>query len=123
MSADEIAMDGRLVTRLHQAMNDHDLEAFLACFADDYDARSRRIQTEPFEAASRFARIGRRCSAVWSEWRWRGTQADGGRLDMADVILLGVRDDRIVWARLYIEPIDQAGAGIDVAVGGMTAGH
>jgi hypothetical protein len=39
---------------------------------------------------------------------------------MAGVIVLGVREDRIAWARLYVEPVEQAGAGIDVAVRDMT---
>ena len=58
---------------------------------------------------------------VWSEWRWQGTQTDGGQLDMAGVIVLGVRDDRAAWARLYIEPVEQEGAGIEAAVRDMTA--
>ena len=58
---------------------------------------------------------------VWSEWRWEGTQTDGGRLRMAGVIVFGVRDDRLAWARLYIEPVEQAGAGIAAAVRDMTA--
>jgi ketosteroid isomerase-like protein len=57
---------------------------------------------------------------AWSEWRWEGTQTDGMRLDMAGVIVLGVRDGRIAWARLYVEPVEQAGAGIDAAVRDMT---
>jgi ketosteroid isomerase-like protein len=58
---------------------------------------------------------------AWSEWRWQGTQTDGTRLDMAGVIVLGIRDDRIARARLYVEPVEQAGAGIDAAVRDMTA--
>src|SRR5206468_3930377 len=57
---------------------------------------------------------------VWSEWRWRGTQSDGAPLDMASVMVCGVRDGRMVWARLYMEPVEQAGAGIAAAVRGMT---
>jgi hypothetical protein len=45
-----------------------------------------------------------------------GTQTDGERLDVAGVIVFGVRDDVIAWARLYVEPVEEAGAGIDVAV-------
>jgi hypothetical protein len=37
---------------------------------------------------------------VCSKWRW---SASG--LDMRGVILLGVRDGRIVWGRLYMEPV------------------
>ncbi len=58
----------------------------------------------------------------WSEWRWRGTQSDGTPLDMAGVIVCGVRDGRLRWARLYVEPVEQAGAGIDAAVREMSGG-
>jgi hypothetical protein len=40
---------------------------------------------------------------------------------MAGVIVFGVRDDRVAWARLYVEPFEEAGAGIDAAVRDMTA--
>jgi ketosteroid isomerase-like protein len=53
---------------------------------------------------------------VWSERRWSGTSADGGRMDMAGVILFGVRAERIAWARLYVEPVEQKGEGIVAAV-------
>jgi hypothetical protein len=56
----------------------------------------------------------------WSEWRWRGTQSDGTPLDMAGVIVAGVRDGRLRWARLYVEPVDDGGAGIDAAVRDMS---
>ena len=58
--------------------------------------------------------------SVWSEWRGRGTHADGSRLDMAGVIIFGVRAERIAWARLYVEPVEQAGEGIDAAVRDMS---
>jgi hypothetical protein len=35
---------------------------------------------------------------------------------MVGVIVCGVRDERMSWARLYLEPVEQAGAGIDAAV-------
>jgi hypothetical protein len=30
-----------------------------------------------------------------------------------------VREDRIAWARLYMEPVERSGAGIDAAVRSM----
>jgi hypothetical protein len=45
---------------------------------------------------------------VWTEWRWP--------LDVAGVIVFGVRHERFAWARLYVEPVEQAGAGISAAV-------
>jgi hypothetical protein len=35
---------------------------------------------------------------------------------MAGVIVAGVRDGLLQWARLYVEPVEQGGAGIDAAV-------
>jgi ketosteroid isomerase-like protein len=57
---------------------------------------------------------------VWSEWRWSGTHEDGSRLEMAGVIVFGVRDGRLAWARLYVEPIEAGGEGIDAAVREMS---
>ena len=48
------------------------------------------------------------------------THADGTALDMAGVIVGGVRDGRLAWARLYVEPVERDGAGIDAAVRGMS---
>jgi hypothetical protein len=56
----------------------------------------------------------------WTEWRWRGTQEGGSALGMAGVIVAGVRDGRWAWARLYVEPVEQAGAGIAAAVRDIT---
>jgi hypothetical protein len=53
---------------------------------------------------------------VWTEWRWRGTHTGGEALDMAGVIVFGVRAEHIAWARLYVEPVEREGAGIEAAV-------
>jgi hypothetical protein len=53
---------------------------------------------------------------VWTEMRWDGTHHDGSPFRMAGVIVLGVHDDRIAWARLFMEPVEQGGADIDAAV-------
>jgi uncharacterized protein (TIGR02246 family) len=133
------ALGEQLVRRLQAAMNAHDVEAFVACFAEDYDSAQ---PTHPDRAFRGREQVRANWSAVftgvpdfhaellrantvgdttWSEWRWQGTQADGGRLDMAGVIILGERDERVAWARLYIETVEHAGAGIDAAVRDMTA--
>jgi hypothetical protein len=57
---------------------------------------------------------------VWGEWHWQGTQSGGTLLDMVGVFVCGVRDERISWARLYMEPVEQAGAGIQSAVRRIT---
>ncbi|HEX4733390.1 MAG TPA: nuclear transport factor 2 family protein [Thermoleophilaceae bacterium] len=129
----------QLVRRLQAAMNDRDIDAFVACFAEDYDSsqpahpdrafRGREQVHSNWSAVFRgvpdfhadLVRVDAAGDAVWSEWRWQGTQTTGERLDMAGVIVLGLRDDRIAWARLYVEPVEQEGAGIDAAVRDMTA--
>jgi hypothetical protein len=35
---------------------------------------------------------------------------------MAGVIIFGTRAGTVAWARLYVEPVEQGGAGIDTAV-------
>jgi hypothetical protein len=52
---------------------------------------------------------------VWSEWHWSATG-----LQMAGVTVIGIREDRIFWARLYMEPVEQAGQDIDEAMRTIT---
>ena len=128
----------QLVERLHAAMNAHDIDAFVACFAEDYDSAQPAHPDRAFRGREQvranwsavftgvpdfraeLVRVDAVGDTVWSEWRWEGKQTDGARLDMAGVIVLGVRDDRIAWARLYVETVEEAGAGIDAAVRDMT---
>jgi hypothetical protein len=35
---------------------------------------------------------------------------------MRGVTLFGIRDNQLAWGRLYMEPVEQVGAGIDAAV-------
>ena len=124
-----------LTTRLRDAMNDHDIKAFLDCFHEDYRSEQpvhpgrgfggreqvRANWTSIFSGVRDFTAdlLGHSQdeSQEWSEWRWTGTRQDGSALDMAGVIIVGIRDGRIAWGRLYVEPV-QAAAGetIDDAV-------
>jgi ketosteroid isomerase-like protein len=131
-------MGERLVARLHAAMNAHDIEAFVACFADDYDSTQPAHPDRAFRGSDQvranwsaiftgvpdfraeIISVNAPGDTAWSEWHWEGTQTDGGRLDMAGVIVFGVRDDRLAWARLYIEPVERTGEGIEAAVRDMT---
>ena len=138
MNADGRAGPGTVVERLNAAMNAHDLEAFLACFQDDYESEQpahpdrafrgreqvRRNWSAVFDGVPDFRAELLRSAAdgdtVWSEWHWRGTQAGGTLLDMVGVFVCGIREGRISWARLYMEPVEDAGAGIESAVRHMT---
>jgi hypothetical protein len=123
---------------LVEAMNAHDIDAFVALFAPDYDSRQPAHPDRAFQGRDQvranwsavFAGVpdfraelvasAAEADTVWSEWRWSGTHEDGSRLDMAGVIVFGVRDRRLAWARLYVEPIEAGGEGIDAAVREMS---
>lgn len=123
---------------LQRAMNEHDLEAFVSLFAEDYDSQApahpdrafrgrkqvRANWTAIFSGVPDFRAelIATATSedSIWTEWRWDGTHADGRQLQMAGVIVMGISDGLIAWGRLYIEPVEQSGAGIDAAVGKMS---
>jgi ketosteroid isomerase-like protein len=127
-----------VVERLNAAMNAHDIDAFVDCFDEEYESEQpahpdrafrgtelvRRNWSAIFEGVPDFKSELVEGSVTgeteWSEWRWRGTQSDGTPLDMAGVIVCGVRDGRLRWARLYVEPVEQGGAGIDAAVRSMS---
>jgi ketosteroid isomerase-like protein len=132
--------DGLVVERLQVAMNAHDIDAFVACFDEGYDSKQpahpdrgfrgreqvRENWSAIFEGVTDFrselVRAEGSGEVEWSEWRWKGTQPDGTPLDMAGVIICGVRDARVIWARLYVEPVEHGGAGIDAAVREMAGG-
>lgn len=127
----------KVAERLDAAMNAHDVDAFVALFADDYDSvqpahpdrafRGREQVRENWSAVfagvpdfrSDLIRVAADGDVVWTEWHWQGTQGEGRRLEMVGVIVFGVREGQIAWARLYVEPIEE-GAGIRAAVGSMT---
>ena len=125
-----------MADRLKSAMNARDIEAFVDCFDEDYESEQPAHPDRAFHGREQVRanwsaifdgvpdfRAELVASAVsgdveWSEWRWQGTQAEGSRLDMAGVIVFGIRDGLVASARLYVEPVEQ-GAGIDAAVRDM----
>jgi ketosteroid isomerase-like protein len=123
---------------LLDAMNAHDIEAFVSLFAADYDSEQPVHPDRTFRGRNQvranwsavFAGVpdfraelvatAVEEDTVWTEWRWHGTHEDGGPLEMAGVIILSVRDGRVAQARLYVEPVQRAGEGIDAAVREMS---
>ena len=122
---------GRTVSgKLWTAMNSHDIEAHVQCFHEDYrseqpvhparaftgreqvrDNWSRLFESIPdFEAE--LLRLAVVDDTEWAEWIWRGTKEDGSRLEERGVTILGIRESRIAWARLYLEETEQEGVSI-----------
>jgi ketosteroid isomerase-like protein len=129
----------RLVAeRLNAAMNTRDIDAFVDCFHEDYDSQQPAHPGRAFRGRdqvrtnwsaifdgvpdfqSELVAAAASGDTEWSEWRWRGSQSDGTPLDMAGVIVAGVGEGRLRWARLYVEPVEQGSAGIDAAVREMS---
>lgn len=130
-----------LAERLSTAINNHDLDAFVACFHADYASEQpthpERVfrgsgqvrknwgaffQEMPDITAELLVATVDQDATEWSEWYWHGTRSDGSRFEMRGVTIMGTADDLIIWARLYMEPVDRSGEGIDEAVQTLT-GH
>lgn len=126
---------GDVMSRLLAAMNEHDLDAFVACFALDYRSEQPAHPSRAFEGSSK---VRENWASVFSgvpdftaqlvlnattddgveigEWRWRGTHTDGAPFAMRGVTVMGIAGEQIAWARLYMEAIERDDAGIDEMV-------
>jgi hypothetical protein len=122
-----------LSDRLHQAWNDHDIDAFVACFATDYRSEQPAhpdrafVGNEPVRAnwsgifadvpdlRAELLQLAVDGDVELGEWRIWGTRSDGSTMDLRGVVVIGVDDDLIAWSRLYLELVEQ-GAGITAAV-------
>ena len=111
-----------VIELMAEALNQHDLQAFLECFDPRYHSEQpahpnrgfggkeqvRKNWSDMFESFPNFeADLLRHTTdegVVWGEWHWRATG-----LKMAGATIMGVEGDRIVWARLYMEEVEEDG--------------
>ena len=123
-----------VIARLERATNAHDMNALLACFAPDYrnetpahPARSftgrdqvRRNWEQIFAAIPDLtATVLRRTVSgdeAWTEWEHRGTRRDGSMHVMRGVVIFGVSNGLLNWARFYLEPVQEGSENVDAAV-------
>jgi ketosteroid isomerase-like protein len=125
----------RTISRLQHAMNSHDAAAVAALYSADYRSEQPAHPSRDFAGRSQVAANWRGMfrgvpdleagvvkestdgATSWSEWVWRGTRTDGELFLMRGVIVMGLHEDGLIaWSRLYMEPVEQAGAPIDEAV-------
>lgn len=120
-----------LMERLVGAVNTHDLERLVGCFAADYrnetpvhplrgftgNAQVRTNWSQIFggvpDIEARVLRAAEDGELVWTEWDMAGTRVDGGPFAMRGVVIFGVTDDRIASARFYLEPVEQSSGDVD----------
>ena len=123
-----------VVHRLAQATTDHDLDAIVDCFAEDYVNETPAHPARGFRGREQVRRnwaqilhgvpdITARIVAaaidggtVWSEWVMTGTKRDGTRHEMCGINVFEVEGDRVRSARFYLEPVDRGSATVDDAV-------
>jgi ketosteroid isomerase-like protein len=129
---------GAVIERLLAAINGHDLDAFVECFAIDYQSEQplhpdrvftgrdqvRKNWSKIFsgipDIEADMLRVAVAGDTVWSEWHWHGTQNGGVPWQLRGVTLFGIQHDQIVWGRLYMEGVQEGGRGIDAAMDAAT---
>src|SRR6476660_8879083 len=101
---------GMLADTLCAAINAHDIDAFMACFDEDYDSvqpvhpgrefhgpdQVRRNWTALFrEVPDVRAEVLAKTEASgveWAEWHWHGTRSDGSIFQMRGMTIGGTRN-------------------------------
>ncbi|MFL5580855.1 MAG: nuclear transport factor 2 family protein [Gemmatimonadaceae bacterium] len=130
------ATEGRdVIDRLVRAINRHDVEAIgELChpgIRGELPAHPARnyVGVEMLRAnwalifelvpdlSAELTRCGVDGDLVWAEWAWTGTQTDGSRFERTGVAIHGLRDGRIEWVRLHMQPIlSRPVTAVDVAL-------
>ncbi len=123
-----------LMDRLTAAQNAHDLDAMLACFHQDYRSEQPLFPARTFQGSDQVQanwsalldaitdfraetlRSAVDGDTVFVEIHWTGTKADGTAFDERGVLIMGIRDDRIAWGRLYVDEVQRESADIDAVV-------
>jgi ketosteroid isomerase-like protein len=123
-----------VMDRLTAAQNAHDLDAMLACFHEDYRSEQPLFPARTFQGIDQVRanwsallkgipdfraetlRSAVDGDTIFVEIHWTGTKTDGTTLDERGVLVMGIRDDRIAWGRLYVDEVEREGADIDAVV-------
>ena len=122
-----------LLEQLRDSQNRRDVDAMLECFDPGYQSEQPAHPNRGFGGKEQVgknwlamfesfpdfeAELLRHSSdgnVVWGEWNSRATG-----LRMTGVTVMGVKEGRISWARLYMEPVEEADQDIDEAIATLT---
>lgn len=121
----------QVLDRLVAAINAHEIEAMVSCFAPDYTnetpvhpLRGFRGQEQVRTNWSRIfaavpniqAHVVRSTvdgDTLWTEWDIAGDRADGERFLMRGVAIFGLQDDTIASSRFYLEPVEDTSGDVN----------
>ena len=120
-----------VVERLLRALNEHDLEGMVACFAEDY---VNETPAHPLRGFTGNEQVGRNWKQIfagvpdlraelpqqsvdgdtaWTEWEMSGTRVDGLPFLMRGMVIFRLADDVIASARFYLEPVEETSGDVD----------
>ncbi len=121
-----------VVDRLVQAVNRHDLDALVSCFAEDYRNETPVHPQRSFTGRNQVranwtqilagvpdieAAVLRQVESedeVWTEWEMSGSRVeDGGQFLMRGVVIFATRGDVISSARFFLEPAEGVSGDVD----------
>ena len=123
-----------LLLKLKDAFNTRDIKLLIECFDESYFSEQPVHPGRTFTGqeqvkknwASNFNEMPDFSAhllshtisnnSIWAEWEWQGTRQDKSKLLMRGVTIMGVGDGKIKWGRLYVEPVEMNGKGIEAAV-------
>src|SRR3954463_2313614 len=110
-----------VLMRLERAASAHDVSAVVACFAPDYRNDTPAHPERSFTGREQVRRNWEQIFAsipditatvlrsavnddeIWSEWEHRGTRLDGSPHVMRGVVIFGVGEGLLTWARFFLE--------------------
>jgi len=113
-----------VLERLVAAVNAHDLDALVSCFAVDYvnetpahpqrgfrgNDQVRRNWTHLFAGVPDIRACVPRSAVdgdtLWAEWELSGTRTDGAAFLLRGVVIFAVRSAKMASARFYLEPVE-----------------
>jgi ketosteroid isomerase-like protein len=113
-----------ILARMETAMNEHDLDALVDCFAEDYRSELPHHPQLSFVGRERvranwgglFELVPDLTATVlqsvvdgdqvWSEWEISGKTRDGGDYLACGVAILRVHDGSFAFSRFYLDKVD-----------------
>jgi predicted SnoaL-like aldol condensation-catalyzing enzyme len=120
------------ISNLLDAMNAHDAERMAAWFTPDYRSEQPAHPNRGYAGRDTMATIWGELyeavpdmvcelvstadsgSTVWAEWNWHGHYSDGSPFGMRGVTIAELTEDgKISAQRLYAEPVEHGGPGIE----------